>query len=177
MVIENTSLVGYENCLQMMIQTCHKFKQPKQALSVFNTMRKSSLQLNRATFNLLGNICFESKNASAAKGVLQHLLESTGDVDLQTISNLIRTLIEGRQFRESLQVLDFMDKHKRQPNATIYILLLKACANLKDLEFGKRVHTHIQRSGLQWTFSLQTSLLGMYTKCKYKPGISATMTG
>jgi pentatricopeptide repeat protein len=103
--------------------------------------------------------------------------DSTGDVDLETLCNLIRTLVDGRQFKEALQVLDFMDRYNLQPNANIYIFLLKACSNIKDLEFGKRVHTRIQRGGLELTLPLQNSLLNMYIRCKDKSGISTTLTG
>jgi hypothetical protein len=118
-------------------------------------------------------------NGSAQKPLptLSTFEDAQSSADLQTISNLIRTLVDRRKFRDALPLLDYMDRRNLQPNAYIYVFLLKACANIKDLEFGKRVHARIQYSGLEWTLPLRTSLLSMYTKCKYKSGISAVLTG
>src|SRR5690349_1497072 len=63
---------------------------------------------------------------------------------------------------DAVRVLDWMDKVKVRPNATLYLCLLKPC---KDPALGKRIHSHILTSGVRRTLELRNSLLNMYAKC------------
>lgn len=51
------------------------------------------------------------------------------------------------------------------PDATTAPLILKACANTRDLERGKRIHRDLMNTGLIDDVRFGTSLVGFYCKC------------
>ncbi|KHM99769.1 Pentatricopeptide repeat-containing protein [Glycine soja] len=52
-------------------------------------------------------------------------------------------------------------------NNLTYPLLLKACANLPSIQHGTMLHGHVLKFGFQADTFVQTSLVGMYSKCSH----------
>lgn len=62
------------------------------------------------------------------------------------------------------QVLELMGQGA-VANYSVYLLLLKLCEDLKELESGKRVHEFLRRSSYRGDVELSNRLICMYVKC------------
>ena len=52
-----------------------------------------------------------------------------------------------------------------QPNQVTFTVVLSSCTNLADLSLGKKIHSQIDQSGIEWNIEMKNSLLNMYSKC------------
>ncbi|KAJ8510968.1 hypothetical protein OPV22_001402 [Ensete ventricosum] len=52
-----------------------------------------------------------------------------------------------------------------RPDRFTYPSVLKACGDVRDLEFGKEVHRSINDSCMEWNIFVQNALIAMYVKC------------
>lgn len=66
---------------------------------------------------------------------------------------------------ESLEVYQKMLQKRVRPSKITYMNVLIACGNLKALEKGKKIHTHIIKSGYERDLRVGTALMKMYLKC------------
>lgn len=71
---------------------------------------------------------------------------------------------EGK-LKEALDALTLMEEKGIGIDAGAYVSLLKGCTEMKNLPGGRRVHTHIRKSGIQLDTLIGNSLLNMYAKC------------
>lgn len=71
---------------------------------------------------------------------------------------------EGK-LKEALDALTLMEEKGIGIDSGAYVSLLKGCTEMKNLPGGRRVHTHIRKSGIQLDTLLGNSLLNMYAKC------------
>ncbi|XP_059069470.1 pentatricopeptide repeat-containing protein At2g13600 [Cryptomeria japonica] len=69
------------------------------------------------------------------------------------------------RLREAIDVLNVMDKQGIMINTETYASLIKLCTDMKALNEGKQVHTHMENSGINIPYSLETKLVSMYIKC------------
>ncbi|KAL5142707.1 Pentatricopeptide repeat-containing protein [Glycine soja] len=61
-------------------------------------------------------------------------------------------------------------------NNLTYPLLLKACANLPSIQHGTMLHGHVLKFGFQADTFVQTSLVGMYSKCSHVASAQQALT-
>nr|XP_029120155.1 pentatricopeptide repeat-containing protein At2g33760-like [Elaeis guineensis] len=66
--------------------------------------------------------------------------------------------------REALLLLSMMEEGLEADDATIASALL-ACAELEDLDHGKKLHCRIRKLGMRISVVLGTALVGRYAKC------------
>ncbi len=147
------------------LHACWKFKQPNMAFRVFNDIQSCNFPLDSFSVKLIGSMCFQTKNIIVAKRALLALQQITGVITAYDCSDLIRTLSEGKQYKDVLALFDFMEKRKVNPEEFHYTLFLKACAASGSLEKGRQIHAHILKGGIKWNPYIQTTLLSMYSKC------------
>ncbi|EFJ35252.1 hypothetical protein SELMODRAFT_80412 [Selaginella moellendorffii] len=67
--------------------------------------------------------------------------------------------------REALELYEEMDERGVDPNDKTFACVLSACAGLKDMERGKKVHRRIRESVARVDTVLQNALLNLYAKC------------
>ncbi|XP_057825107.2 pentatricopeptide repeat-containing protein At3g12770 isoform X1 [Cryptomeria japonica] len=75
----------------------------------------------------------------------------------------IRTLCRNGRLKEALKILQEMENIPADP--ATYASLLQACGDMKALEEGKKVHTHIISNVIEQSVFLETNLVTMYGKC------------
>ncbi|KAL5976891.1 hypothetical protein ACLOJK_021227 [Asimina triloba] len=91
-------------------------------------------------------------------------------------STLIAGYVGNNQASEAIRVFKEMELAGVEPNEITMVNVLVACAELRDLETGKWVHSHLRRSGMdpfpsdsnpnsRWNVILATAILDMYAKC------------
>ena len=67
--------------------------------------------------------------------------------------------------KEAIELFQQMQQSGIQPDHVTFTIALSACANLGDLSLGKKIHSQINESGIEWTIEMKNSLLNMYSKC------------
>eukprot|EP01018_Ginkgo_biloba_P011552 Gb_34236 [translate_table: standard] len=75
------------------------------------------------------------------------------------------TLSRKERWKETLRILDLMEQGLVQTDSNLYSRLLQECVNMKSLTDGKRVHTHIAKTGFAADVLLENILVNMYAKC------------
>ncbi|OWM84889.1 hypothetical protein CDL15_Pgr027676 [Punica granatum] len=77
----------------------------------------------------------------------------------------IQRFARQNRLRETLTILDYMDRQGIPVNITTFSSLLAACVRSKSLEEGKQIHTHIRINGFENNEFLNTKLVHMYMSC------------
>eukprot|EP01018_Ginkgo_biloba_P001272 Gb_03435 [translate_table: standard] len=77
----------------------------------------------------------------------------------------VKTLCREGQLKEALGFLQFVDQRGISLDSHTYAFLLKACADIKALAEGKKVHAHMLMSGIQLNLFLLNTIVSMYSKC------------
>lgn len=67
--------------------------------------------------------------------------------------------------KEALKLFDQMQQYKTMPDEFTFGSILKACAQLADLDQGKKVHNHIIKTGFASDIFVGSVLVDMYLKC------------
>lgn len=69
------------------------------------------------------------------------------------------------QGQEALRLYQAMQEEGVQPNTYTFVILLKACGSIPDLQAGKRLHGEIMQYGCQSNVFVGNCLVDMYGKC------------
>ncbi|KAK2665957.1 hypothetical protein Ddye_004531 [Dipteronia dyeriana] len=77
---------------------------------------------------------------------------------------MIRAFIDNRHFDRSLYLYTQMRQSGVKPDNFTFSFVFKACANLRDVEFGVRVHKDVVDLGYQSDVFVGNSLIAMYGK-------------
>ncbi|KAL5864646.1 hypothetical protein ACOSQ3_002160 [Xanthoceras sorbifolium] len=85
--------------------------------------------------------------------------------DLFLWNVMIRAFVDNHLFDRSLQLYAQMRRLGIQPDNFTFPFVFKACANLRDVEFGVRVHKDVVDLGYQSDVFVGNSLIAMYGKC------------
>ncbi|KAK9283651.1 hypothetical protein L1049_011901 [Liquidambar formosana] len=81
------------------------------------------------------------------------------------INSKIRAFVQQGQSTEALQLYSKTPHSPLNTTKFTYPSLLKACAALSNLSYGKNIHSNIIVMGLQYDPYITTSLINMYVKC------------
>ncbi|KAE8733814.1 Pentatricopeptide repeat-containing protein [Hibiscus syriacus] len=109
---------------------------------------------------------------------LIHLYMSCGDLDsayrvfmmvgekeVVSWNSMITGLAQRGCAEKALQMFQKMEEQNVKPNDVTMVGVLSACTKKLDLEFGRWVHSYIQRNGISVKLTLNNAILDMYTKC------------
>eukprot|EP01018_Ginkgo_biloba_P030326 Gb_08619 [translate_table: standard] len=80
-------------------------------------------------------------------------------------NGMIRGYVIHGHYKEALTLYDQMQKAGMQADNYTFPFVLKACADLADLQQGKDIHDYIIRSGLESDVYVSNALVAMYGKC------------
>lgn len=80
-------------------------------------------------------------------------------------TSLISGYAKNHNPKEALILFTEMEREGQEPDEVTMVSTLSACAQLKDLDYGKRLHLQIKKSGLKICTILGTALVDMYAKC------------
>ncbi|KAL3528890.1 hypothetical protein ACH5RR_008212 [Cinchona calisaya] len=79
------------------------------------------------------------------------------------------TMISGHnktgQFQESRKLFDEMEEKQVLPSLVTLVSVLSGCSELKDLDYGKRVHQYVKDGRIESNLTLNNSLINMYAAC------------
>ncbi|MCO5570113.1 hypothetical protein L7F22_023829 [Adiantum nelumboides] len=96
----------------------------------------------------------------------QVLLGTHKSKDLTTWTALIGGYAREGQGQRALECFEIMQQERISPDAVTYVSILKACAILKAVNKGERIHDEVARQGLlESNVVLGNALVDMYVKC------------
>ncbi|GMI79607.1 hypothetical protein like AT3G47840 [Hibiscus trionum] len=78
---------------------------------------------------------------------------------------IITGLVHGGYYKKGLAYLSEMRKYGVEYDSYTLAIVLKACASLGALNFGREIHTHTIKRGFNGTSYVANSLSTMYNKC------------
>lgn len=97
----------------------------------------------------------------------QHELNAQPSRDQDSWNSLIKSCSKRGDYRRSLSLYEKMQRNDfLQPSIHTFVALLKACAKLKDVERGSKIHADISKQGLEAKDAfVGSALIDMYAKC------------
>ncbi|KAI5080321.1 hypothetical protein GOP47_0005800 [Adiantum capillus-veneris] len=94
------------------------------------------------------------------------LFESFTIQDVVSFSTIIAGYVLHGYDTECLKLFEDMQISRIQPNEKTYTSILKACARLKKLEYGKHIHNHLMILGFESDVFIRSTLIDMYAGCR-----------
>ncbi|XP_059660852.1 pentatricopeptide repeat-containing protein At2g29760, chloroplastic [Cornus florida] len=85
--------------------------------------------------------------------------------DVVSWNSMITGFAQGDCPDEALELFRQMEAENVIPNDVTMVGVLSACAKKLDLEFGRWVHSYIERNQINMGLTLSNAMLDMYTKC------------
>lgn len=85
--------------------------------------------------------------------------------DVVSWNALISGYNRTKRFEESCRLFSDMEKEDVTPTSVTLVSVLSACAKLKDLNFGKRVHRYIEDNAIEPNLILGNALIDMHAAC------------
>ncbi len=149
-----------------LISACAKNGEPKRALLILDDMLKHSVSLDKVGYRLLSSLCMQTGDVVGARK-LADIISKSPQCDANKIdcTQLIKTFAAAGKVRDAMDILDMMDHHNIQPDDITYTSLLAACVDSSHLQFGSKVHNHLQKNGGNIPAVVQNALLHMYANC------------
>lgn len=85
--------------------------------------------------------------------------------DVVSWNSMITAFVQGGCPEEALELFQEMETQNVKPNGITMVGVLSACAKKSDFEFGRWVHSYIERNRIGESLNLSNAMLDMYTKC------------
>eukprot|EP01018_Ginkgo_biloba_P037425 Gb_17095 [translate_table: standard] len=150
----NTAIQSYASVLQ----ACTNIKSLKQL--------HAHMLINGLEQNII--LCTKLVNRYAMYGSLHsaHLVfDKTYDRNVFIWNAIIRGYAGNGPFDQVLTLYFQMEQEGIRPDNFTFPFVVKACASLSDLQKGKKIHTHVIRTGFETDVFVGAALIHMYAKC------------
>ncbi|XP_011629220.2 putative pentatricopeptide repeat-containing protein At3g15930 [Amborella trichopoda] len=95
----------------------------------------------------------------------RQLFDRFPERDVVSWNSMISGYIKRKQFREAVDLFLEMERDNARPNSVTVVSALSACAKLKDLSIGKRIHNYIKLSDIKTNLIIENALIDMYASC------------
>jgi len=96
----------------------------------------------------------------------RRVLDKMTDRNVISWTALITAYSRHGSDKEALSLFYEMQRAGIDPNQFTFASVLPACANLRALEHGRKIHQDIIRSGFMSNVFVESSLIDMYGKCE-----------
>ncbi|KAJ9698649.1 hypothetical protein PVL29_007624 [Vitis rotundifolia] len=94
--------------------------------------------------------------------------------DVVSWNSMITAFVQGGCPEEALELFREMETQNVKPNGITMVGVLSACAKKSDFEFGRWVHSYIERNRIGESLTLSNAILDMYTSVSEKDIVSWT---
>ncbi|XP_020572570.1 putative pentatricopeptide repeat-containing protein At3g15930 [Phalaenopsis equestris] len=78
---------------------------------------------------------------------------------------MISAYNRSKEYEESCKLFAEMEELEVEPTLVTLVLVISACAKLKNLEYGAWIHRNIENFGIEPNLALQNALIDMYAGC------------
>ncbi|XP_022152981.1 pentatricopeptide repeat-containing protein At5g27110 [Momordica charantia] len=145
------------------LRTCASSKLLKQGKLIHQRIFSSGFQSHIALCKTLIDFYSSCHDYRSAELVFETTCCS---LDVSLWNALLSAYTKNFMFVEALQLYDQLKCHSEvRPDCYTYPVVLKACGGLGRVVCGRRVHSHLIKTGLIWDVFVSSSLMNMYVKC------------
>ncbi|KAJ7542549.1 hypothetical protein O6H91_09G000100 [Diphasiastrum complanatum] len=138
----------------------------KEALALYEQMKKEGVQPNNVIFTCVLSACAHSRLVDEGRYVFDSMRKDHGVTpDVVSWSAMIAGYAQNGLGKEALALYEQMKQEGVQPNKVTFTCVLSACASLAALEQGKQLHSDIIKRGFQSDVIVGSTLVDMYAKC------------
>ncbi|KAH7662016.1 Tetratricopeptide-like helical domain-containing protein [Dioscorea alata] len=149
-----SSLVSVQNFLVHMYASCGDIGLAKLAFNGIEECDDASVNMMLGGFLKCG--CFEGA---------RQLFDEMSERDGITWSVMINGLVQRSRFKEGLEFFRRMLEEKVEPNESVLVNVLNACAHLGAMEQGMWVERYLKGKSIRFSVRVGTALVDMYLKC------------
>ncbi|KAM7277529.1 hypothetical protein ACFE04_004663 [Oxalis oulophora] len=186
--IEHPDVVAYS----AMISSLEQQGRIEEAVLLFHTMRHAGVSPNQFTIVSLLSVASDHDNLFFGKSVHSYICKYGFESDPSVSNALVNMYIKNGCVEDGAQVFEMMtdrdivswntllsaSKNCNQgpiifhqilvngflPNMYTFISVLRSCASLSNLSFGKQVHAHIVKNNFSDNSFVGTALVDMYAR-------------
>lgn len=144
-----------------LLQGCVTMKDLDMGKQVHSCIVQSNLKSTLVLQNALVNTYCKCGSLADACNLFDTMLER----DVFTWTTMIAGYAIHGPPENAFQLFWNMEGQNIKPDDVTFLSIIKACARLKNLEHGKRLHDHIKKSGINENILIRSSLVDMYAKC------------
>lgn len=167
----------------------------EKAFHVFHIMQQEGTMPNRISYLSILDACSGPEGLARGKGVHAQCTEAGLVHDIRVATALIRMYTSSGSIEDARNVFDAMvvrdvvswtvmiegyaesghieDAFRLftmmqegvHPDKVTYMHILNACASSRNLKYGEKVHSQVERAGFRGDLLVSTALVHMYAKC------------
>lgn len=167
----------------------------EKAFHVFHIMQQEGTKPNRISYLSILDACSGPEGLARGKGVHAQCIEAGLVHDIRVATALIRMYTSSGSIEDARNVFDAMvvrdvvswtvmiegyaesghieDAFRLftmmqegvHPDKVTYMHILNACASSRNLKYGEKVHSQVERAGFRGDLLVSTALVHMYAKC------------
>lgn len=143
------------------LQACLKKKDLSYAKHIHECIRRIGLETHEDVGNHMVPAYVECGSLHDAQEVFDRLVRR----NVFSWTYLMLGYIESGQPHSALNAYTKMQADNVHPNRHTFVVLLKACACLKDVQQGQAYHGEVLQKGMELDFFIGSTLIDMYAKC------------
>lgn len=113
------------------------------------------------TWNIMINQLVKRRDVEEA----YHLFSLMPERSLRSWTSMISGFVQCGKPKEAIQLFMKMEEEGLRPNEVTAVAVLAACADLGDLDLGRRIHEYSNQSGFRRNVHISNTLIDMYLKC------------
>ncbi|CAK9238066.1 unnamed protein product [Sphagnum troendelagicum] len=105
------------------------------------------------------------KTPTWARAQLAAMAPGTVQLDMFSWNRRLARYVKAGQYEKTIELYQEMQQKGMSPDNFTFVPVLNACASLRALEAGRKVHEEIIQSGCEADLFVGNSLVDMYSKC------------
>ncbi|XP_031260962.1 pentatricopeptide repeat-containing protein At5g13270, chloroplastic-like [Pistacia vera] len=146
---------------ECLLQACSNLKSVSDGRYFYHRLRETVKNPSGFLQNSVLRMYCDCGSLVEAQKVFDEMIERT----LVSWLIIISAYAEAGFFNKSFRLFSDMIESGIEPNSLVYNGLLKYLVSPCFLELGKQLHSHVVRSGLSSSVSINTAICNMYVKC------------
>ncbi|KAK9103327.1 hypothetical protein Sjap_020581 [Stephania japonica] len=103
--------------------------------------------------------------SSGDLGMARRYFEKMPEINVVSWNSMITCYVRHGKYKEALDIFLQMYSENVNFDGFTFVLVLSACSQLGDLEFGKWIHIFLMKDWFQLGATVGTALIKMYAKC------------
>ncbi|KAL6964870.1 hypothetical protein U1Q18_035923 [Sarracenia purpurea var. burkii] len=127
---------------------------------VHNYMIKNGYECDTTASNILIDMYAKCGNLLTSREIFDRIKCR----DLVSWNSLISGYIQNGSYEEVIELLNMMKMDSR-PDSVTYAMLLSISGQLVNIDFGKKVHCDVTKTGCNTSLVVGNALINMYAKC------------
>lgn len=145
----------------LVLQKCRKRRELWHAKHVYIHLCENGLETTAAIGNHIVPIFVECGGVLEAEKVFRKLVHQ----NVYSWTAVLSGFSEHEKLEHAFELCEKMKEANVHPSSHTFVVLLKACAALKDVERGRKVHLYSAEKGFAEDFFVSSCLIDMYFKC------------